>query len=936
MNNNYGFFEKRKKNKILKEISKYTYDSIPVVFKNDSDILNALALSNPSEIRNFPRSISEVMIYANPSLIVHAEEKLKKELAINDNKYIQFLSQEMIYDIVENNRRYSYISFLSDENQYKFLKTNYSSLLSEIKSFKPNVLNEFIKENTLLRNNNHDDKRIYDNFINKIKLLDLPIEQQASIISIDNSLIDKASIDAIKIYTNNNPHLIDNLPYDKSILLSQDNNEYSFLNVSHDLNNGNSLSKYGIENIKRFLSFYNEIILNKDEVSLSFKEENWAEIGRFDAKVLGVKGQYYSNVNNIKKILSLGRVYNTVLKNYYNTEDMQKYFDTTNAENYLFNIGYRNNDFENKFNQVSKIILNNTIMSKCDKRIIFEFIKNPTDNQLLYEIVKTAYGEKALSILSERKEITISEIPTFDIFDQKVFENFDIGVIHNILSYKNKSGNIIGELVRHPEKLENFKLFRELTKTYFKNTALDNEEQLKIFMDLDIEFKDKLSLNNISENEKDNLITFIIDRYKRDDVPKDALKINNIEELKNYKEIRNKMYDEAISKTNDQLVIKNIIFNKYFGMDYYRESNTFRPQKCDVVRMLRKYNVKNFINNDKTIDSDIFTKDELDILELSYIISNIQDVKVLKDLYSTLETKEDVLTPIDFKEIRSKIPGLYSNEFSKSLLTEEKIEDKINNNEPGISKTVEDGVEIITLDGTDFRIFMHTIGINNSKLRTDDGAELASKKLNEIWKTYEQGVSTISGSVIEPKLLESCSSEHSPISLGFYSFDPSIILGMGWGDIHTSHDKRLLDVYFNEYGPTLQFDYPEELVRKTAAQINNVLDTPKDIAHVYNEVAISRREINTENIKENSNGGRVLPDYIVVYGLDTNLEDAKELSRYFNKEGINLPIIRIDIEKYKQIGNSYQRAYEGYSKEISVREESPFIEEIKESIGRSV
>lgn len=379
--------------------------------------------------------------------------------------------------------------------------------------------------------------------------------------------------------------------------------------------------------------------------------------------------------------------------------------------------------------------------------------------------------------------------------------------------------------------------------------------------------------------------------------------------------------------------MREIIFNRFFGTDFYRGDSVFIPGKSDIRSILNKYNIKTFITDERTLTQGVFSEEELDILQLAEIISEIKEKDTLIALYDELKKREDILKPLDFKEITDKVPAIYSKSLIDSLLTVEEVRKGVSDSEPGISYIKEDNVDIFTLNGLDFRIFMHTIGLNNSEIRVGS-SELASFDIGEIWKTFEKGVSTISGSVIEPALLESCSSENKPISLGFSTINPDQIAGMGWGDISTSHDVRSVEAKFNLYGPAFKFDYPEELVRKTAAQIHNVLGITKDLAHKYNEVAIHRREVNPDNIKENTGGGRIMPDYVVVYGLkELDLMKAKAVAKAFQKNGEPLPIIQIDLKKYKELGySSLHRAYQGYI-ETTPERDSKYIEEIKESVG---
>jgi hypothetical protein len=130
------------------------------------------------------------------------------------------------------------------------------------------------------------------------------------------------------------------------------------------------------------------------------------------------------------------------------------------------------------------------------------------------------------------------------------------------------------------------------------------------------------------------------------------------------------------------------------------------------------------------------------------------------------------------------------------------------------------------------------------------------------------------------------------------------------------------DPYF-EY-TSVRMNYPEELIRKTAAQITG--QESKDQSHEYNEVATYRREQDTSKITSENNAGRIMPDYIVVYGKSTAYH--RQLAKSFAKDGKPIPIIEIDTAAY------YDRTYwRGYQKDeehvMTDKKESPLVSDIK-------
>lgn len=895
MKDSYGFFERRKRNKILSKIGEYSYSDLPWFLLNDEEVLEALLRANPEEINSVATERNvDTFLEKDNSLVKFLRDDLKGKYVYKDIKYIKHLNSEDILKIIGSTKDFNLILNLPlDVQKEIFYNPSKFGIHIEPKNipqfFNEEIVYDFIKTNLDNAKQSGDAYKRkpgeytgerYEKLTTKgLKISSLPIETQINIAKIDFYLIDEITNEALSKLIGDNPILYDMLPEN-----IRENIQYKYKTIEKDFEN---FTIWGIEPLE---SKYIKIVENAQQLFI----EN---IRKYPDKQL--LENYFGNVNNI------------------------------------FSMWGYNNDiepsFKDKFNQMHKVILNENIMSKCSAEEIINFLNNPYDRNRLLNLLKNSYGESAVKILEERKELTIDEILTFEIFDPKVAELFGPGITHNLLSYKNEGSYVIRDLIKNSDKMERFKKFKNLTMDFYSNDIIDIENMLNNFYDINKLFSQKISFSDI-EN-KENFYMFLNDRYGKNGIKSNII-VETPEELNSYSEIRGKWFDEAMEYASSNYNLqREILFNKFFGTDFSRNDRIYKKGNSDIVNILRKYNIKDVLTNDKIISENLFTDYELDMLQLIQLISEIDDEETITQLYEEFSKEQDIISIMDFKEIKKKIPNIYSQALIDSLLTIDNLKENIINEEPGISYINEDGIDIFTLDGMDFRIFMHTIGLNNSGLRKGY-SQIADLDIADLWKNFERGLSTISGSLIEPGLLESCNSEKKPISLGFFNINSNQILGMGYGDIHTSHDERMLNPGFDFGGPTYQFNYPEELVRKTAAQINSLFGTAKDVNHEYNEVAIYRREINPYNIKENTGGGRIMPDYIVLYGLDDqNLVESKRLAQAFQKDGIPIPIIRINLEKYKELGyNSYKRAHEGYVESVPERE-SEYIDSIKESVG---
>ena len=161
------------------------------------------------------------------------------------------------------------------------------------------------------------------------------------------------------------------------------------------------------------------------------------------------------------------------------------------------------------------------------------------------------------------------------------------------------------------------------------------------------------------------------------------------------------------------------------------------------------------------------------------------------------------------------------------------------------------------------------------------------------------------------------------IHLGFASVPAKHIVGMSPYDAHVSHSNRRIDPEFQHTG--VHFDYSEELLRKTAAQVEGIEE--KDPTHEYNEATMMRMNVDASGIENYTSDGRIMPDYIIVYGSTTDYH--KGLAEQFGKDGKPIPIMEIHKEKYPD--RSYMRAFQKEDHTIE-RESGEALKKIKKLV----
>lgn len=853
------------------------------------------------------------------NLIEYLPENIQVELLTKNTQFVDRVRNSNYLKVIQPD-------FFKDKLEYFFEK----SVIEAVTILTEMAKKETREEVPLLKN---------------MKIHNFPLEMQQKLLLIDNELVNQLSTEAIIQYIDNNPLIfLEKLNIEKQLeVLKQKPEFFRVLNSGQKARflKMDSTLKDIIPDIEKlnYISKkeYKEYFCNVEEIKMNIIQENIISNPYYVSKLINYVSDEESLIELIKFepcILTIGIWDNE------KSEILQKIEDTiglykrkTNnpdilkaLEDFKFNLinWSKTNNILDKMNiitAVAKVFFNENVMSKIKSEVIADFIKDPNIEKMKNIIVET-YGEHAKKIFEDRPNISMNQIQNLFIFDEKVIEKFGIGVIHDMLSYNSRTSAIIGELVRHPEKMEKFENFSEITGDYFDNTPLALEKKLVSFYKMKQLFSDT-KFQDFTPERGLKLLTAINDINMTEDINETGLlPLENLEDLDKYEQNRNKIYDNAIKQLERAEDVKELLFRNFFGIIYgNRVYENYCQSNITVKDMLRYYNLKSFVSDERTIESELFTEEELDQLELFTIIDEIKNTEVLKELYNFFnERREEILGPIDFNSIKSKIPEQYSNELVDSLFKIEDAKKRAEEGENGISYIqTEDGYEIIQLHGADFRIFMHTTGLNYSHLSFP-----ANTTLDENWKYFEEGCSTISGCVIEPEMLYSCAmKEIGEINFGFSNFSAKQIIGMSHHDAHVSHIHRKLDPDFNYL--SVEFNYPDELIRKTAAQITG--QETQDITHKYNEVAMYRRNINYKEIKNGMYGGKIMPDYIVVYGEINDIH--KEMAKKFSINNKPIPIVQIDITAY--LDKTYERGSKRENHVIE-RKKGKIIEEITDVI----
>lgn len=975
-----NFFQNIRKRFLLLRIDVTRYNNAPDYLKNDISVINALLnkseynvaiLSDenlyrvleerPDLIRKLDNNRTDETIKRMPKLIVHLDENNKSRQLFDLKRYELFreLSKEEQVQLLTSETEYRYSNDKKKIMGYeKYINYSSDKISSRGESGKFKIdpmffgdkLNNFSEEAVLQaitvlkeKSKEKDEHRINnraEEILKNLEIDKLPVESQLKIVNLDSRFVKKMSKEAAIKFVDKNPLLLNMVDSEVAKTIIRENPELiatldrkTQKKVVEEDRNPEYLKyipgkyRFSIEeeaHKKTLITDPEEAkraIVSTENLSLFYLSEATdfiqdreilTDISKIAPQILGISHSF-DDLKIANKIEKVKELYKSQIQDPDILEAIVKSF-------YMSNEIKNNIEDRQKNVAIHKILTNDMVMKTVDPQKIAQFIMDPTMEQLT-EFVGIAYGEEAKAILESRPELEFKHIPNLYIFDPKIREEFGEGMVHNMLSYEGKAPVVLADLVVNPGKMEQFKKFDRITNGFFQDNVAGIEDKFVTFKNYE-DLIYQIDENDLDENRMHNLRLLLVDRNNPET---HCISVDTIEDLDNYENERNKIYDDAISKLSDPKEIQDLISRRFFGMPLENEfDENYRLSKLSLKAMLEYYNIDSFINDERTQESEMFSEDELDQLEIASIISKVNDPDVLKDIYKALSEKEKVLGPVEFESIKQKIPEQYSKELLSSLLTVENARNMAQNGDPGISiETTEDGIEIINLHGADFKMIIHTFMIGG---QTNSGLSIpADVKKDELWKYFESGMSTISTCLIEPNLLDSCGNNSNDINFGFSSsVDPRQIIGMSHQDAHVSHQKRNIDPDF-EYR-SIRFNYPEELIRKTAAQITGI--ERKDITHPYNEIAMYRREQELNKVNNENFGGKIMPDYIVVYGKAS--DKHKELAKKFMKDGKPLPIIEIDTEVYdKYPFNIYNRAQkkEDHSRE---REGTENITQIKD------
>lgn len=959
---NLNFFQRIRKKLYLRSMNPdkaIKYLNLPDYLRNDLEIIKTVCELENSLINSIPSEKVEVILNDNPQLInsVYGTDKISAIVKQNPEIVQHIADKNIIYYLIFNTNMAKSKEFFSlcpkdiqsnllttNSIEYTCFGRNYRSILS-----KDNIPIEYLDFDIVLKKAIAEHSNIMEKFkktnnksdyipmLSKFDLSKLPLEQQLKLMLVSVQYSPFVSDEAIEKYVDKNPLILEMLPQSvqhKFIKLNPeilkkmskkiqkeyvDRNRYT--NDIPELSGFNIKKYFTPEQVKRSLIEKDngvnikEYGVLKQITELKNDEYIW-ELGKFQPKILRMSDTVGNDYSNLMRNMHLMRnIYKHVFQSYPNGE-LSQYIDTfiryDDRNNVVGRKPLSSKDID-EINMLTKFLTNDDIMQKVPQNILLNYVQNPEHDKLI-KIVQTTYGNEAARVLEDRPQLTLNEISNFYMFSPDIINEFGIGAVHAALSVDTAIiPAMFSELARNPDKMKEFKEFADITEGMFEDSVIGLERKLRAF-EISQDLLKQIHSIDLSDVQKENLMVAFEDilAYHEQSIMDFP---SNLEELEGYIKTRNKMYDNAIARSIDGVEIKQLMSKRYFGLDFLPIKDKMILREPSVLEMVRAYNLDYFTNHDKTLESGEYSQDDLDALELLSIFSSIQDVNVLKELTEVLSKNPNIINPVNYNKLRSRVPLTYTKDFVESLITPDKAMQMIAEGREGIRVREKDGIKIITLEGIDFTAFVTNPFMTNSGL----SIRVDALNLADIWRNFENGITTFSGCPIDQDESKSTISSGG-IGLGFGTIDPRQIVGMGITDIMTSHTKR-------ETQPSLMFGfgrvgykYSEDFMTDFLERLE-VNDTFQDHNHRYGEVAANRRNVELSEIESGTNGGRVMPDYIYVKG---NGESAIELAKAFDLKYI----FEHDEEKY--IGrNTYARIQKRNEKDENKRKRTRFMEQVE-------
>ena len=836
-------------------------------------------LKSPSFIKNNEQAIKQVIDYECNSINdTKTGELLINWMVENPNKFsVEQIKNLIIFGLETCNRKILF--FLNDHMEYyklvREISTEAQITLFNMYDIKVDELVKYLKlcdkEVQVMYINNHPEclkyasDKVQIDFIKRGEYFEYIKYAQESVqkyfFEQDNNNLKYLSENIQLTILSDYPELFQCASiYVKNIIFSGNDNinilakilkynpaNYKFFNLKKN----EDIIYLMLENIDVFLDDFEKIIehiLRKDFRLDELSKEQIIRFITIDSNFIVL--YFEKNLNDVDSCMS-------IFSELYGSEQLSYYEESIKLI------------FENEKIDLLKLLFNKDILNANSPDIINEYLQTMVKygrvDEQFRQIIYNTYGEKALKILMERKELDIFAITSLEVFDSRILDNFSEEFVNDLISYNIKDFSLFLNIIKNDNDLELFKKYYSiLSDVMGRNVETIQKAILEFYFNKSL--LEQVNNVKLTEIQQINLISCLCSMENQYD-------ISSLEELDNFDIIsKNKMLEE-LEEAKAIYDVKEVISMNILGLKY--AGDMVKRDYGDSVAFL--VNIYGFDNELCGLDDE-----EYDLMNILNFIYKENDIEKLLYLGKKLACESGIRNPIALYSAIAKIKENQIDLLNRRLLTSQKLDDfcereRLNSN-PKVRKEVIDGVTIYYMEGLDIAeegtpIIRHVVNYNFSIYGAD-------------FMEYEKqdGISTVSATLTTDmfKLIAPNDGAYAPYL--FSHINPEDLVVYRSTDALVSHLPKL--------------------VRSTSLGSDTKLSDNIYERRGYNEVAFYRRIRNHDRRALNNLDGRIMPSFIKVVSDGENRGSIADVPGYILEEArrYGIPIMVIKSKAYEKGG----------------------------------
>lgn len=509
-----------------------------------------------------------------------------------------------------------------------------------------------------------------------------------------------------------------------------------------------------------------------------------------------------------------------------------------------------------------KILFNQKIIGKNSPELIYQYLKEKSEGKdgrkYFVKIITNAYGEKAKEILESRPNLDVHAINSLEIFDENILGEFGEAFVHDCISYNIRDFSEFLEVVKNPCKKKNFKTYYETLESIYGENIETMQRAISEYSYVE-ELLMKAENVELTDTQYENLISVFCSR-------RNQFNITTLIDLQNYEKIANKQLERQIINCMKNIrqdkapmkghwgdAFKEIICQNFLGMRYENWYNTNYGDSVKFITSL--YDIQT-----EASKVEDYTEDERKMLQVLDFLDKEVDNSKLVDFAKLLMQENGIRCPVTLQSVIRKVKSRQTQILNDSLLDINKLkelcESEKERENPEIYMEQEDGLEIYHLNGIPFTFLAHATFGNDDDIMQYEG---------------QAGNTAICTRVV------SQDSGNFHRTFLYTHLEDDMLISSSKGDAGTTHvAKRVKNIG--------RIDTKATNIPKLAK---------KRFGHYQNEVAFYRRYRSHNNVNNDNNGGRKMPD---AYGI-ANIGFLDQKTKEFCKK-YNIPIVLLHAEKY--------------------------------------